>query len=380
MQLQPTLATAAPRGLLERWRAWRDRTVRDPGFQQWAARFPLTRPIARRRARQLFDLVAGFVYSQVLLSCVRLKLFEMLAEGPMSAEQIAGRTKLPLDGALRLLDAAVSLRLLARREGGYGLGALGGPMVGNEALLAMVEHHATLYRDLADPVALLRSGGQGTELGAYFPYAGAERPGELPSDQIAAYSALMTASQPFVAQQILGAYSFQPHRVLLDVAGGEGRFAGSAALAWPHLEVRVFDLPAVAERARGRFASMGLSGRASAFGGDFLVDPLPPGADVATLIRVAHDHDDERVMNLLRKVRAALVPGGTLILAEPMGGTAGAEPMGDAYFGFYLLAMGRGRPRTRDELVAMLQQAGFSGVRSLPTPLPLQVGVLCARV
>ena len=44
-------------------------------------RFPLTRPIARRRARELFDLCAGFVYSQVLLACVRLRLFEILAEG-----------------------------------------------------------------------------------------------------------------------------------------------------------------------------------------------------------------------------------------------------------------------------------------------------------
>ena len=41
---------------------------------------------------------------------------------------------------------------------------------------------------------------------------------------------------------------------------------------------------------------------------------------------------------------AALPPGGTLLLAEPMAGTPGAEPVGDAYFGFYLLAMGSGRP------------------------------------
>ena len=46
------LPLAAPpvAGWGERWRAWRDRTVASAGFQRWAAAFPLTRPIARRRA------------------------------------------------------------------------------------------------------------------------------------------------------------------------------------------------------------------------------------------------------------------------------------------------------------------------------------------
>ena len=47
-----------------------------------------------------------------------------------------------------------------------------------------------------------------------------------------------------------------------------------------------------------------------------------------------------------------------------MSGTAGAEPIADAYFGFYLLAMGTGRPRTAEELAALLATAGFSRVRA----------------
>jgi demethylspheroidene O-methyltransferase len=43
-------------------------------------------------------------------------------------------------------------------------------------------------------------------------------------------------------------------------------------------------------------------------------------------------------------------PGGTLLVAEPMAGAPGRRSMGDAYFGIYLLAMGRGRPRTAREL------------------------------
>ncbi len=365
----------------EQWCNWRDRTVGSARFQHWAAGFVLTRPLARRRARELFDIVAGFVYSQVLLACVRLRLFDMLAQGALSRQDIAAQLDLPTDSVHRLLDAALSLRLLeTRAQGRIGLGPLGAPMVGNEAVLAMVEHHATLYRDLADPVALLRGGGQGSELGRCFPYASAARPGELPSADVAAYSALMTASQPLVAQEILNAYDFRQHRCLLDVAGGEGRFLTAAAQRCPELALMLFDLPAVAHSGQQRLQGQGLAARSRVVGGDFLSDPLPQGADVATLIRVAHDHDDARVMHLLRSIRAALPADGTLVLAEPMSGTAGAEPMGDAYFGFYLLAMGRGRPRRRDELTKMLQAAGFDRVRSVPSRLPLQVGLLVARV
>jgi demethylspheroidene O-methyltransferase len=54
--------------------------------------------------------------------------------------------------------------------------------------------------------------------------------------------------------------------------------------------------------------------------------------------------------------------------------------MGDAYFGFYLLAMGRGRPRSAAELTALLRQAGFGTVRQLHTNTPLLASALMARV
>jgi demethylspheroidene O-methyltransferase len=378
--LDPDL-TVARTGWGARWPAWRDRLLARPGFRRWAAAFPLTRPIARRRAREVFDLVAGFVYSQVLLACVRLRLFEMLAEGPQTLEGLARRMAVPEAGARRLLDAAVALRLAERRgDAAYGLGALGAALVGNEAVLAMVEHHSALYADLGDPVALLRGEMAGGALSGYWPYAGHAAPAALGADRVAAYSALMSASQPLVADEILDAYSLSRHRCLLDVGGGEGGFLLAAARRAPRLHLKLFDLPAVAERARRRLAAEGLATRAEAIGGDFLADPLPAGADIVSLVRVVHDHDDVQALQLLRAVRRALPEGGRLLVAEPLADTPGAQAMGDAYFGFYLLAMGRGRPRTRDELVAMLQQAGFSSVRSLPTPLPLQVGVLCARV
>ena len=90
--------------------------------------------------------------------------------------------------------------------------------------------------------------------------------------------------------------------------------------------------------------------------------------------------DDAAAMTLLKAARRALQPGGSLVLAEPMAGTHGAEPMGDAYFGFYLMAMGRGKPRSAERLEAMLREAGFEDVRLLHNPMPMQTCILAAKV
>jgi demethylspheroidene O-methyltransferase len=380
--LAPDAAVPDRGGWAERFRDWRNRTVARPGFQRWAAAFPLTRPVARRHARDLFDLVAGFVYSQVLLACVRLDLFEVLADGPLTMCELSNRLGLGAEGLERLVAAAASLELVERRSGDrIALGRLGAPLVGNRAVTAMVEHHATLYGDLADPVALLRREGRPSMAG-YWPYAavdGGASPAALSAERVAEYSALMSASQPLVTQEVLDAYRFDRHRVLLDVGGGEGSFVAAVAGRAPRLQFMLFDLPAVAERARDRFQRSGLDQRARTFGGDFFADELPQGADVVSLVRVCFDHPDERVLKLLKNVRRALPDDGQLLLAEPMSEVSGVEAMGDAYFGFYLLAMGRGRPRSAAHLSRLLTEAGFSDVRSVPTRMPLQTGLLVAR-
>ena len=363
----------------DRWLAKRDRLLASEGFRRWAAAFPFTRPIARRRARELFDLCAGFVYTQVLLACVRLELFDILAEGPMTATDLSARLSLTPDATTRLLAAAVSLRLLEKRGADrFALGPLGAPMVGNAAIAAMVEHHSVLYADLRDPVALLRGERPDTGLSRYWSYASTREPGELDAERVAAYTKLMSASQPLVTGEILDAYPMNRHRCLLDVGGGEGTFLLAAAQRTPGLRVVLFDLPPVAERARARFAAAGIADRARAVGGDFHSNPLPEGADVVSLVRVIHDHDDDEALALLRAVRRALPADGALLLAEPMAQTPGAEAMGDAYFGFYLLAMGSGRPLTAAELTQLLTAAGFGRVREARTARPMLVRVLVA--
>ncbi|GJE26162.1 acetylserotonin O-methyltransferase [Methylobacterium organophilum] len=363
----------------ERVLAWRNRLVASPRFQLWAAGFPLTRGRARRNTRALFDLCAGFVYAQVLFACVRLDLFRLLQAGPLAAEAVARRRDLPPERAERLLKAAVSLGLLHRlKDGRFALADLGAAMIGNPAIAAMIEHHALLYADLADPVALLRGTGGLTRLARYWPYAENRDAEAIQEAAVAPYGGLMAASQAMIAQDVLDAISLQGRSGLLDVGGGEGAFAASVARRYPDLPLALFDLPAVARRAQRRLAEEGLGGRVACHGGSFHADPLPRGYDAVSLVRIVHDHDDAEALHLLRAAYTALPPGGRLILAEPMAGTKGAEPIGDAYFGFYLLAMGSGRPRTASELASMLASAGFEAIREAGTRRPLLVRVLIA--
>lgn len=341
---------------------------------------PLVRSIAHRRMRALFDLCSGFVYSQVLMACTRLHLFRLLEEAPRSVTELAEILAIPADRLQRLLEAAESLELVERRgRDRYGLGSLGAALLGNPGLALMIEHHAAFYADLSDPVELLRGQRESTELEKYWAYARQDRPDQLQSEHVTAYSQLMAESQKMISAQVLDAYRLDRHKRLLDIGGGAGVFAAAAMAAYPGLRACVFDLPAVCDLALQRFKDLGLEQRAATRGGSFLTDPLPSGHDVISLVRVLHDHNDDAVACLLQSIRQSIKPEGVLLIAEPMLQTGGAEPVTAAYFNFYLMAMGQGRPRSRQMIESMLKRAGFDSVKEHQSPAPLLVRILTAR-
>jgi demethylspheroidene O-methyltransferase len=277
------------------------------------------------------------------------------------------------EATCRLLDAAVSLGLAERRgRSVYGLGQLGAALAGNRAALSLIEHQPLLYADLQDPVALLRGSPRGRGIARYWPYSAAAHPTELAEEEVASYSALMTASQPLIAQEVLDSYPIHRHRCLLDVGGGEGVFLAAAATRAPASASCFSICPVWSSGARARLAAAGLLERASIYGGNFLTNPIPEGADVISLVRTVHDYDDASALSLLRAVRRALSPDGTLLIAEAM------SPL-DAYYGFYTLAMGRGEPRTAAEIGRLLRHAGFGRFHLLRNRMPILTSILVTR-
>lgn len=354
--------------------------MRDPAFQRRAFRVPLLRRFARRQSERLFDLLAGFTYTQTLLAFVRLGGPEALAGGPHQPEALARRLGLTPDAARCLLDAAEALGLVRRSVAGYRLGDLGLPLLGHPEIATLLEHDMLLYEDLRIPDALLRDARRTpTNLSRFWSYARASDPRTLPRDEADAYSAVMAATQPLVAEQVIATYDLHRHRRILDVGGGDGAFLRAIASFAPAASLELFELPPVAVRARAAFGAAGLTGRVTVHEGSFLEDALPSGADLVTLVRVCFDHDDVVVGALLGRIHEALPAGGTLLIAEPMAGLPGAERVGAVYFGCYLLAMRSGRPRRPQEFVKLLQDNGFRDITPRAVPNPLQTGLITAR-
>ncbi|MEY2621010.1 MAG: hypothetical protein RIT26_830 [Pseudomonadota bacterium] len=354
----------------------------EPQSYQWAKAHPLTRWLVRRRTAQLFGWMSGFVQSQVLLACVRLRLFDLLAEEALTLSALSQRLQVPEHPLSCLLMSAQAMGLLRQNgSGAYSLGPAGHVLQTQPGITAMVEHNHLLYADMSEPEAFLRRSDPG-QMGRYWTYAHdtrAARAAEPGRDDMVRYSGLMDASQGFVVTEILDSFPFHDHQCVLDIGCGKGRFMTALANRHPHLRLQLFDLPAVVDLARQRIDQAGLMGRAQCVPGSFIDDPLPGGADLVTLVRVLHDHDDPTVLNLLSKVWQALPAGGRLMIAEPMRLPPGQGEVVDPYFHFYLLAMGAGRLRSPAEIARLLTASGFAGIETVPTAMPIHAQIVTAQ-
>lgn len=362
--------------IYDSWLNLRDRCLTSPRFHAFASRLPFTRPVVRKRQSELFDVVSGFVYSQILLACVELNVLGQIGGG-ISVEDLAEKIDLGVDETRRLAEGAAALRLLQKRKSLFRLGDLGAALLASPGVLAMIRHHPHLYRDLNDPVAFLRSGRGETNLSQFWNYTARTAPPE--DSQSRVYSELMATSQAMIAAEIVGTYPFSNHKTLLDVGGGHGAFVSAVAQRHGDLKLQLFDLPPVANQARETLEAAGLGGRVEVFSGSFLEDALPKGPDLISLVRIIHDHDDAPAQTILKAAYDALPDGGTLIVCEPMLTGGSASRISAAYFNFYLYAMGRGRPRSPETLQRMLLNAGFKDTKRLKTRSPLLTSIVCAH-
>jgi len=373
---------------IERVKRSIERMMASPRFYRFSVNNVLTRWYARRRTAQVFDLMAGFVNFQVLLTCVKSGLLERVYAAPCSLEELSFYTQLPKENMDRLVLSALSLGLIDKRgPDRYGIGALGLPVVGYSGIKAMIEHNAVLYADMLETAKLLKSK-EHSQMHRYWPYTlndvqedsnfvQVQQASAAKDKQFERYSELMSASQNFVIDEITSSYDFSSHAKMLDIGCGKGRFVQTLAQRYSNLKFELMDLPLVMGLTREHLAHAEFFHRLSFNPGSFKLDELPKGVDLISLVRIAHDHSDEVVQVLLRKIYLALPSKGTLLLAEPMANPKGAKH--DAYFHFYLLAMGEGRLRTPEQLSKMMVQAGFDRVRLLDNPMPMHTRILIAQ-
>ena len=356
----------------------RNKLVSNPKFQAWASGVPLLKGFVRSDGEKIYDLMAGFVYTQTLLALVELNIFSFLKSGPLEILRLSEKVKIPADRLLILCRSAVAIGVLEQVDSkSFMLSRLGAAITGVTGLSEMIRHNRLFYQDLTDPVLLLR-GDLNTNMSKFWPYVLSTEKANIDPMTAEIYSDLMLTSQKVVAQETLRIVSFSNTVKLLDVGGGTGAFLREVGKAYPKTMFCLFDLPDVVKAAGKRQQNTQEAIEIRYIGGNFINDDLPKGHDTITLIRVLYDHNDDIVIKLLRKVYEALPKGGRIVVSEPMSGGKSPTRSGDSYFGFYTMAMTTGRPRSAKDHKNFLLEAGFSNIKKLKGPQEFITQVITA--
>jgi SAM-dependent methyltransferase len=178
------------------------------------------------------------------------------------------------------------------------------------------------------------------------------------------YDDAMTGVHDSETIPVLDAYDFTPFETIVDVGGGNGLALAAILRRHPGIRGVLFDLPAVADRAREVVAGAGVSDRCRIEGGDFF-DSVPSSGDAYLLRHVIHDWEDGEAIAILKNCRDAMQPGGRVLVVETVI-PAGNEPCFGKWLDLMMLVVG-GRERTREQYGDLFSAAGLRLTRVVPT-------------
>jgi hypothetical protein len=149
-----------------------------------------------------------------------------------------------------------------------------------------------------------------------FDYARAATPGVENTERTRRWVRYTTALTKYEAQACLDRHDFSRYSHWLDVGGNSGEFA--AQVCARHLELRaaVFDLPVVCEVGVAHLHGRPEAARIRFVAGDARTDPWPEGLDLVSFKSMLHDWPDAEATLFLSRARAALRPGGTVLIFE----------------------------------------------------------------
>ncbi len=326
--------------------------------------------------QRIFEtLLYGRMRADALKAAIDLDVFTAIAEGARRPAELASRCGADARGLAVLCDFLCVDGFLARTGDAYEL---------RDEARVFLDRHSPAY---AGSVAAFLSGPGRIEASARIGDAvrrgGAERNDALVPDA-AAWVSFAETMLPVVGPvaglvaQYLGASSAGPLRVL-DVAAGHGEFGIAIARANLQASIDAVDWPAVLSVAERRADAAGIGSRFRAVPGDIFELPLEGSYDLILLPNFVHHFAPDVCARLLRKLHAALVPGGRLATVEFVPNDDRVSPAWPAMFGLVMLTMTpAGRTYTLPELLELLEDAGFSRNTAFalkPTPQTLVVSL-----
>src|SRR5438128_10055745 len=216
-------------------------------------------------ARTIIDSATGFMRAKHLFVAAELGIFEALAEGPKSIDELARRLNLPRRTARISVDAVTALGFLERDQDRYRNGDAAQAFLagrGPQDLRPFVRFWNRLgYRRWATLEESIRLG-RGTA--GEFAFTADEQ--RIFSEGVEAFSSGQAAA-------LANAYDFGRHRRVMDLGGGTGSFLRAIAERHAAVECALYELPQAAAVARSKIKGTPVERRIRIFEGDFLRDP-----------------------------------------------------------------------------------------------------------
>ncbi len=314
--------------------------------------------------KSIFQMMTGFFTSKLLAVGVELDLFTWLSAQPRTFEEIRSRFQFAERPCRIFLDTLVSLGLLTLTQEVF----RNTPLAETLLVRGRPDYqgpHVRLFDHLylaCDNLktALLENRPVSQDCSYFF---------ESEQKEVARYSALMHESSVVPAMVLPRYWDFSDSQRVMDIGGGYGRLCLTLASQFPELNLTLFDLPEVCDKARNFLRSYPphLTSRIDLHPGNFFQDQLPSGADTVVMMRVMHDWPHEHVKLLASKVFAMLPSGGRLLIYETFK-DQGSCPGDAALISLLLLLISPGGEcRTFAEMRTLLQDVGFSSIELIPT-------------
>jgi SAM-dependent methyltransferase len=322
-----------------------------------------------------FETVTAFHQTEALKASIQLELFTAIAEGNQSAATIAQRCQASERGTRILCDALVIMGFLTKKDSNYSL---------TQDSAIFLDQHSPAYiggsiRFLLSPPSLdgfreltaaVRKGGTAIDHNSTKP----EHP--MWVDFARAMAPMMKMPAELIAKLLKADEG--PKWKMLGLAVGHGLFEITLAKHNPNAEVWAVDWPNVLEVAQENAAAAGILDRYHTIPGSAFDVEYGNDHDLVIITNFLHHFDSPTCERLLKKVNAALKPGGRAVILEFVPNEDRVSPPVPARFSLTMLAgTPGGEAYTFADLQRMLQKSGYSSVENhhlLPTFFTVVIG------
>ena len=294
-------------------------------------------------------LLNGFKLSHVLLTAIRLGVFEVLRKNgaPMSAKEVRKAVKThPSKSLDPLLDVLAAERLLRRtacdeNQWVYDVTPASGRLLGGMAPDTIdvdfaapeadwrIWAHLTHALKTGEALKLEYAGcddsmddetksmtGEALKL----EYAGCDDSMDDETEFWYTKYVFMEAYMRISFILLAERFDFSAYQTVVDVGGGTAQLCRILAERHDHLRCTNFDLPLSIPYAKRRMAESGVAtsvaDRITIAWGNCLVNDIPQPCDVVTMANLLHQLSKEEQQLVIRKIYNALSPGGAFIVIE----------------------------------------------------------------